>query len=188
MKPLSAVILSSLVVMLAACTTPQAALQQANHTTSLMAELDRELAAFRHTRTVAEQAQRESIQDQQKALAEARVLSGPWIRSRTSAGDKAPAELMQKLIADAEALATDETEAANALKANDEAVAKLMTPLPGTNTALTKAQTNMALMGEELPAATRAVELRKFAQAVRDNIDANRKKIDEAQAAAAAKK
>jgi hypothetical protein len=187
MKPIPILSVVFITLALTACSTPDVALQQANHTSALMGDLEHELIAFRHVKMVSEQAQQESIDDQKAALGEAKRLSGPFIRSRKSAGDLAAVELTKMLIADADALAADDAEFAGQGKANHEAVAKLMTPLPSTSSAITKAQTKIALMGEELSTATRFGEMRSFTQAVRDNIDANRKKIEEAEAAAVKK-
>jgi hypothetical protein len=188
MKPFSTLAFVPLALVLAACSTPDVALQQANHTSALMASMERELNHFRRVTKAAEESQRASLHEQRQALGTADLLAGPRIRSRISAGDSATQALVDRIIADTEALAADEAKAAGALAANDAEVARIMTPLPSTDAAVTKAQTKLAVMGVELSKGTRIGELRSFAEDIKENVDANRKKIKEAQAAAAAKR
>jgi hypothetical protein len=173
------------VLLLAACSTPDAALEQANHTSALMAGMEKELGNFHRVNAVAEQSLQESLHTQRQKLANERLISGPLIRSRRSAGDTATQGIVDRMIADAAALADDEAAAAQMVEKHDAAVAALLAPLPATDTAITQAQAKMALMGVELSNSTRAGELRTFVQEVRKNVDDNRKKIDEAHAAAA---
>lgn len=185
MKGFAMLVAVPAVLALGACATPQAALDQANHTSALMAGMEKELDTFRRVNTAADQAMQESLHAQRRKLADDRFQYAVEARARTSAGDTAAQVLIDRMIADAVALATDEAAAAQMVATNDETVAKLLTPLPSTNTAITKAQARMALMGAELSRSTRVDELRAFVQEVRSNVAENRKKIDQAQAAAA---
>lgn len=178
-------VLAPVLLALCACATPDAALEQANHTSALMAGMEKELATFRRVNTAAEQSLRESLHEQRAQLANERFQYALETRARMSAGDAATQALIDRMIADTAALAADEAAAAQAVATNDETVAALLAPLPSTNSAIAQAQARMAAMGVELSRSTRAAELRAFVQEVRNNVEANRKKIDEAQAAAA---
>jgi hypothetical protein len=185
MKPFTTLAAPAVLLLVAACATPDAALEQANHTSALMAGMEKELGNFRRVHAVAEQSMQESLRAQRQVLANAKLKSAPLIRARQSAGDTATQALADRMIADAAALGDDEAAAAESMAANDAAVAALLVPLPATGTAITQAQARMAALGVELSRSTRAGELRAFAQEVRKNVDDNRKKIDEAKAAAA---
>jgi hypothetical protein len=177
MKPLRGVLLICLATLLLACATPKPALEQANHTTALMAALEHELQAFRRAAAVTQDAQQESIRERKKAIMNERLVSGPWIRARKSAGDTGTQELMDKLLADADAMAADE-----ALATDDDVSLTIAVPLESTTAAMTQAQAKMAAMGTDVPIAARSAELYSFAQAVKTSVDENRKKVEDATA------
>ena len=175
-------LVSALAVVLSGCSTPNPALEQANHTTALMGGLETELQILRRVAGASAEARQESMREQKLAIVNAKLLSGPRIRARISAGDVATQMMVDRMLADTDAIAADEAAASSALAANDAEIEKIMTPLASTSALMTQAQAKMAVMGTELPARTRAVELFAFVKAVKENVDQNRKKIDEAAA------
>ena len=68
----------------------------------------------------------------------------------------------------------------------EERLSTLLAPLPSTAAAMTEVQAKMAAMGTEVPRETRYAEFLAFAKDIRDSIESNKKKIKDAEAAAAA--
>lgn len=170
--------------LLAACATPQAALDQANHGASLISQLESALGEFRRIEQNAQDARLRSLQDQLAAIEEVKKSTLRDARARTSAGDHATPALIARLQGDADGLAADAAAAQAAREANDAALASLLGPLPSTAASTTDAQKKLAEMGSELSRETRLREFRSFAKAIRKSIEENRQKIAEAEAAA----
>ncbi|WP_326535718.1 hypothetical protein [Pseudorhodoferax sp.] len=169
--------------LLAGCATPQPALQQASHTAKLMGLVDKETAAFQRVVGAAQAGMVESLGEHRKYLAERQAARTLDDRARASAGDSRTAVLRKQLLDDADAVAAAQAAAVAAPVSFKAQVATLLTPLPGAD-ALTQAQAKAAVMGAELSSETRRTELLAFLKGVRDSVDENKKKIDEAKAEA----
>ena len=172
------------VLTLAGCATPQFALDQARHGTSLIAQLETSLAEFRRVEQNAEEARRQSLADQLLALEEVKGTAARDVRARLSAGDTATGAMVDRLIADAEGLAADAAAAQVARQANQAVLATLITPLASTLAATTAAQKRLAEMGTELSPEARGKEFLAWTKTIKAAVDANKKKIAEAEAAA----
>lgn len=171
-------------LLLSGCATPQAALDQARHGVSLIGQLELSLAEFRRVEQNAEEARRQSLAEQVQALEEVKSPAARDARARVSAGDTATVALLGRLIGDADGLAADTAAAQAARQTNETVLATLITPLPSTLASTTAAQKKLAEMGSELPNSTRAKEFLDWAKTIRATVDANKKKIDDAEAAA----
>jgi len=187
MRTLSAALTAIATVALCACSTPQVALDQANHGVGLIAELELSLSEFRRVEQNAEDARRESLREQMEALEVAKKSTNRDARARKSAGDADTSALIERLIADADGMAADDAMAKATQRANDAALAALLSPLPSTSAAMATAQKKLAEMGTELSWEKRYSELLAFAKAIKEAVDANKKKIADAEAAAAKK-
>jgi len=187
MRTLSAALTAIATVALCACSTPQVALDQANHGVGLISELELSLSEFRRVEQNAEDARRESLREQMEALEVAKKSTNRDARARKSAGDADTSALIERLIADADGMAADDAMAKATQRANDAALAALLAPLPSTSAAMATAQKKLAEMGTELPWEKRYSELLAFAKAIKEAVDANKKKIADAEAAAAKK-
>lgn len=168
---------------LAGCATPQVALEQARQGTSLVGQLETAMTEFRRVEQNAEESRSQSLARQMQDLEDAKGPAARDARARLSAGDKATAALIARLMADADALAADAAASRAARQANETVLATLITPLPSTVASTTVAQKKLAEMGTELSYATRAKELLDWTQTIKAAVDANKKKIDEAEAA-----
>lgn len=170
---------------LSACGTPKAALDQANHSTKLMALLEIELTDFRRVQQGAADARLALMKDQKASLADVQASQQLEVAGSKSAGDTLYEPLTAKLLGDADGVA----KAYSGAKAKNDAFAKtlstLLAPLPSTAAPITEAQSKMAEMGVELKAETRFKELRAFVDDIKKNVDLNKKKVKDAQAAAA---
>ena len=172
------------VLTLAGCATPQVALDQARHGTSLITQLETSLAEFRRVEQNAEEARRQSLADQLLALEEVKGTAARDVRARLSAGDTATGAMVDRLIADADGLAADAAAARAAQQANQAVLATLITPLPSTLATTTAAQKKLAEMGTELSRETQGKEFLAWTRTIKAAVDANKKKIAEAEAAA----
>jgi hypothetical protein len=172
------------ILMLAGCSTPGAALDQARHGTGLISDLELSLTEFRRIEQNAEQARRDSLADQLRAIDEVKRSANQDMRARRSAGDTATLDTMGRLLGDADAMASDDVAAREARTANGAALAALMSPLPSTTAATTAAQKKLAVMGVELSREKRLDEFLSFASAIKASVKENEQKIADAEAAA----
>lgn len=172
------------VLALGGCSTPRVALDQSNHGASLIAQLEISLTEFRRVEASAEAARQQSLREQLEALGQVKKSTNRDARARRSAGDGQTVAIIERLIADANGLADDDTTAAATQKTNEALLAALLQPIPSTTAAMTAAQKKLAEMGAELPRETRYAEFLSFAKAIKDAVDANKKKVAEAEDAA----
>ena len=175
----------ALALLVTGCATPQAALQQARHGASLIGKLEQALAEFRRTEQVSEEARRDLVREQVEDKLFVDGISGRSARARRSAGDAQTDSIIERLRADSDAIASDEAAQQAASRANDDALAALLTPLPSMAQATAAAQQRMAEMGTELSPTQRLAQFRQLVQAVKDAVEANRDKL-KAQTKAAA--
>ena len=175
-----------LAVLTAACSTPQPALDQANHSMKLVSLLETQLSEFRRLQAAAEQARLDSLRQQRAALTFIDSAAQLDIAASKSAGDTVREALATKMLSDADGVTTIRARALTATSAYDAKVKTLLSPLLSTIAATTDVQAKMAAMGTELSTDTRFAELNDFAKDIRDNIEANKKKIKDAEDKAAA--
>lgn len=182
MKTATTLLLAGLA--LAGCATPQPALDQANHTVAMMAQLEIELKEFARVQDVAAQARLRSIARQERDIEAVASQTRVAVAVRTANGDMSAANLQAKLATVAGAVGqSDETRKA-AVAAVDAELAALLKPLPSTAEKSSAAQKALAEMGSELPRGTRFSELKAFYTVVKESVDTNRKKIKDAEEAA----
>ncbi|HEY8608312.1 MAG TPA: hypothetical protein VIM12_14450 [Noviherbaspirillum sp.] len=169
---------------LAACSTPQAALDQANHGVALVSQMELELKAFRKAEAHSEKLLVESIERQRtQAVRLDRNLRVDDL-ARQAAGDARAAYIISNMTALVQGLAESEAEAIADQKAINAALGKLLLPLPSTAAAITETQRKFADMGKELSWSKRQDDLKPLAEKVRESVRENKKRIDEAASAA----
>ncbi len=174
-------------VLLSACSTPQPALDQAQHGVSLIAELESNLAEYRRLQGVSQAARHAAIRMQRDAIGETEVIARRDARARAAAGDKQTVDLAEGLIAHADAIAADDAAYLANQAADQAALASLLAPIPSTRSATTDAQAALAVMGDQLTAEQRREELKGWIKEIRKNVAENRDKIEKAEAEAKAK-
>ncbi len=185
MKNIALILLLSALA-LAGCATPQPALDQARHTVALMAQLEIELKEFARVQDVAAQARLRSIARQERDIEAVAAQTRVAVAVRTANGDMAAANLQAKLATVAGAVGHSEETRKAAVAAVDAELAALLKPLPSTGEKSSAAQKALAEMGTELSPSTRFSELKGFYAVVKESVDANRKKIKDAEEAAKA--
>lgn len=176
----------TVVVALAGCTTPQAALDQANHSTKMMSLMDVQLKELRRVEKASEDSQQKALAAQRDFLGRLLATTQLSTTASKSSGDTQLAELMKKMLADADSVATNRDSITAQNTAYAATLASLLKPLPDSATAIAQAQVKMAAMGTELDRDTRIKELVAFAKDVKKSVDENRAKIKDAEKTAAA--
>lgn len=184
MRCATALFLAPLLASIGACSTPPVVREQAKHGASLIGQFEASMAEFRRIERNAEEARQRSLEEQLAAIEEVKSSSNRDARARKSAGDRSTGDMVERLTGDADAMGDDAAALAAATKANQATLAALITPLPSTRAATAAAQKRLAEMGGELSASQRRAEFLSFARAIKDSIDANKKKIADAEAAA----
>lgn len=177
---------SAIVVALSGCSTPQAALDQANHSTKLMSLLDVQLKELRRVERASEESQQQALAAQRDFLGRLLATTQLSTAASKSSGDAQLAELTNKMLADADAVAASRDTVAALNTTYAKTLASLLKPLPDTAIAIAEAQAKMAAMGTELDRDTRVKELVAFAKDVKKSVDENKTKITDAEKKAAA--
>lgn len=167
-------------VLLAACSTPQAALDQANATAGLATRFDGELAAYRKAAARVAQARLEAIRRQEALIAQLAETDVWNLRTARLAGLSDAEERRRLLINLAESREADEAATRQRLTGLDAQLASLVAPLPSSAAKLTALKRALADMGTELPAGERLKLALDAVASVRDEVKKNR---DAAQAA-----
>ena len=176
----------TVVAALAGCSTPQAALDQANHSTKLMSLLDAQLKELRRVEKTSEESQQKSLAAQRDFLGRLLATTQLSTAASKSSGDTQLAELMKKMLADADSVAINRGLMASQNAAYVATLASLLKPLPDSASVIAQAQAKMAAMGTELDRDTRTKELVAFAKDVKKSVDENKAKISDAEKTAAA--
>lgn len=166
--------------LLVACSTPQAALDQANATAGLVTRFDGELAAYRKAAARVAQARLEAIRRQEALIAQLSEVDAWNLRTARLAG-LSDAEERRRLLVDlAESREADETATRQRLAELDAQLASLVAPLPSSAAKLAALKRALADLGTELPADERLKLALDAVSTVRDEVQKNR---DAAQAA-----
>lgn len=174
----------ALVVALAGCAAPPAAMEQANYTVKLMALMEEPLNEYRKTWTALEHSRLKTLKTQQKWVAETDLAAEKDRLAATAAGDTKTDILRTKLLANADAVQAAKVKSQDGRQAYDAKIDALLRPLPSTAASVTAAQGAVARMGTELSKETQAHELVTFAQEVAKGIKDSKKAAEDAKAAA----
>lgn len=166
--------------LLAACSTPQAALDQANATAGLATRFDGELAAYRKAAARVAQARLDAIRRQEALIAQLAETDAWNLRTARLAGLSDAEERRRLLITLAESREADEAATRQRLADLDAQLASLVAPLPSSAAKLAALKQALADMGTELPASERLQLALDAVTTVRDEVKKNR---DAAQAA-----
>jgi hypothetical protein len=170
---------------LAACSTPQPVLNQANHTAGLISEYEGALEEFDRVQTAAANARLRSIAVQERDIAATVRNQDIAATVRAVVGDDGHTDTAAKLNTLADMIGNADAKLKTSGAATGTELATLLKPLPSTAEKAAAAQKAVAQMGAELSAAERFSEAKAFYKVVKAGADENLKKIKDAQAAAA---
>lgn len=173
------------VLILGGCaTTPQGALDQANNGAALTMSLQAEIVRFRSIETTVMKARVALIKEQQISLAQYDSLRAFDDRIATAAGNGGPKTLETQLSDLADSRQKDEA-ALNAKIADLTATYdKLLTALPDPSGNLTATQKALAKMGDQLSVKDQISIVASFAKGIKQSIEDNKKKIEDAKVSA----
>lgn len=173
---------------LAGCATPRPALDAANNTAGLVAEMDKELREFRRVQAIQDRHRKEIVRE----LAEAVEVSERTVSENNLFGAATAAPSVQaterSLKAVTVGLAEIDAKAQSDLAALDKRLAELTSPLPATTDKAVAVQKALTLMGSEVAAGVRFAEFQAFYQTVREGVEKNRQKIKDAEEKAEAER
>lgn len=176
--------LSGLVLLaLAGCSTPPAALNQARNTAALTVSLAAEQREFKRVQTVIASQRLESIRRQTAALEGYESMAKFDERVMGVAGLTDQLQMYQTLRDLSDSRARDEADLAAALKAIDDSLTTVVTPIPESASRISALQNALLPLGEELSPEDRVKEAVKFARSVKDGLDESREKLKAAEAA-----
>jgi hypothetical protein len=175
-------------LLLAGCATPKPVMEQANHTVAMTAELQAALHEYDRAQAWVVQARLRSVARQEAALGFVQGQSRVYDTARAISGDPVPAELVQRINTVAGEIADNEKKTREAAAQLDAEFARLLKPIASSDAKLDATQRALAAFGRELSPKARFDEARAFATKVKESVDANREKIRQAEAEAAAAK
>lgn len=161
---------------LAGCSTPQAALDQANNGAALSMSLQAQLTALRATQANVAKARLDSIREQNAMITRFQTASAFNDRVRTVIGDTAEKQLATDLRMLAESLAKDDKDLAAELAALDASLAGVLDAVPRSDAQLAATEKAMAALGQELRPEQRIRGVAAFAAQLKKTIDSNREK------------
>lgn len=171
---------------LAGCSTPRPAMDVANNTAGLVAEMDKELRAFRRVQAAQDRHRKELVREQAEAIEESQrtVAENDLFGAATAAPSVQATERSLKAVT--VGLAEIDAKAQSDLAALDKRLAELTSPLPATTDKAVAVQNALALMGSEVSRGVRLAEVQAFYQTVHESVEKNREKIKDAEEKAAA--
>ena len=159
---------AALLVNLAGCgSTPQAALDQANHGAALTAALESELRALRATQTSVAQSRLDSIRRQNTSIAQLEAEAAFDERVQKASQKSAHAQLYTQLQELSDSRAKDEAALQAALAQADDAYAKLLLPAPDPGGQLQTTRQALMALSEQLTIKERLALSAQFAKTVR---------------------
>lgn len=173
--------LALLALLIGACATPQAALDQANATASLAASFDVELAAYRKAAARVAAARLASIRRQEALIAQLAEVDVWNVRTAGLAGLGGSEDMRRSLVTLAATRETDEAATRQRLAELDAQLAAVVTPLPSASAKLAALKNALAEMGIELPASERIKLALDAVQTVRDEVQKNHAATSDAQ-------
>lgn len=172
-------------LMIAGCsTTPQAALDQANNGTYLITAMQGEISKFRLEEAAIGKLRLDALRQAQLKLARMDNVTADDDRLYAAAGRKSIPEHFTKIIGLVDARASDEKGLNEKIVTINKAFDNLLTPLPDGTKELGDAQKTMAILGNELSSEDRLRIFRDFAKDIKNSIDENKKKIEDAKESA----
>lgn len=161
---------------LTGCSTPQAALDQANNGAALSMSLQAQMAALRAAQANVARARLDNVRDQNAVIAKYQFASAFDERVRTVIGSTAESQLATDLRMLSDSRAKDERDLAAALAALDASMAGVLDPVPVSDPQLAATEQAMAALGQELRPEQRIRSIAAFAVDLKKSIDSNRKK------------
>jgi hypothetical protein len=173
-------IVLGLAALAAACSTPRAALDQANNGAALIAQLEQEMREFRRVEEAIARNRRQSILDQEIAIETVAQHTSLSMRARRAAGDFETERLYDLIRELADATAEDDSRTKAAIADVEGRLEALLKPLPFSSEKSSEAQKALLILGSELPLRDRLTELRNFVKTVKEGVDSNKEKIAEA--------
>lgn len=173
--------------LLAGCTTPPAAQNQATNTVALISQYQIELANFRRVQQIRADSANASIRQNEAIVATNDAQNDMRLEAQTAAGTKLP-KMYTKIRSLSDSLVKNQAYVTEQGARVDSELTALMKPLDDPTKKIRAAQLAVGAMGTQLSQETRNKELKSFFEALKANIEANKDKIDKAQAPAAAPK
>lgn len=165
---------------LSACSTPQAALDQANNGAALTASLQQELREFRAAQARVAEERIRSLRSLQTMMARYEVASAFDQRVMEAAGNNDASLAMAGLRRLADSVSADEKELLTKQAAIDETLAKIVAPVPQQVAQLKATQDALALLGHRQSTEERLRALSQFAKGLKEQIDKAKKAAQEA--------
>jgi hypothetical protein len=166
----------------AACATPQQALDQANHGVKLTEDLRNELTRYQRNTEIAEKRRSKVIQEDEAYIATVSATGSltDFLRAKSGMSDRLAAEALLLQVAEQRGKAIDEQEKARQELTNR--LAQLVKDLPSPAEKLGAVQKAMADLGSELSPAERVKIVSTFVSEVKALTDKNAMKASGAAA------
>ena len=180
---LKLIALATCMCVLAACRTPQPAIDQANNGAALTLSLQAELARMRAVQARLAALRVERVRRQQALMAEFEAASAFDERVRIVIGDTAEQKLLDDLRMLSDSRAQDEQELATTLATLDANMARVLLPVPDQNGRLAATQAAMASLGAQLSLEQRARIIAGFASDLKKAIDKHQQAVEAATSA-----
>lgn len=161
-------------LLIGGCSTPQAALDQANHTAALTVVFDNEMNAYRAAAARVAGARVQSIRRQEVAMAAFDEVQAFNDRTAALAGMNETLALRQTLVELTDSRSQDQAATRQRLAELDAALASIVLPLPGQTEKLRAVQQALAALGTELSSGERLRIVTEAVTTVRDEIKKNK--------------
>ncbi len=181
MKTSTFIVAAAAALCLLGCATPQVALDQANNGAALVAQLELELQEFRRVQQGFSNEAKKSLRDMDVAVLTEDKETTASMRARRAAEDPVVPKLYDTVRGLADGVGTDESNLTSEIAALDERLSKILKPLPSTTEKTSGAQKALVAMGTELSNKERLAEIQDFYKKVKAGVDANKKKIKDAE-------
>lgn len=179
MRPIILVTFISLAVELTGCSTPRVALDQANNTAGLVAQLEIELQEFRRVQNGIAERTKKSIRELEVRAIKSASVTEASMRARRAADDPVVPKMYEVVRQLADGIGTDRSNVVAGASALDDRLANLLKPLPSASKKTSEIQDRLAAMGTELSNKERLGELQDFYKTVKAGVDANKKKVND---------
>lgn len=178
MKPFTCVLALGIAAMLGGCGNLEANRRsQALHGLEMTAQMEIELARFRQQEAAAEQYLMHSVLTQKRKAKELEGALRIGDLGRKSVGADKQLQVISRLNDLVHGIGQEERERVRLFDEADHAAATLLAPLPSTAEATATAQQRLAELAAPLPWKVQAREVLALVESVRDNYEANKKKM-----------
>lgn len=165
---------AALALLLSACSTPQAALDQGNATAALATSFEVELAAYRKAAARVAEARLVNIRRQEALIAALAEIDTWNLRTARLAGLGQAEDQRRSLVELAQSRELDQAATRQRLAELDEQLAAVVKPLPSTSAKLAALRKALAELGTELAAEERLQLALDAVQTVREEVKKNR--------------